>query len=345
MIKPKMNSPNQKVKIGIIGAGRIGKLHAEHLAFHIKDAEPMTISDIIETAAQETAANCNIPLATKDYRQILDDKSIDAVVICSPTDTHAQIIQEAADAGKHVFCEKPIDLDLNRIEQVLEVVEKAGVKFQVGFNRRFDANFLRVKRAVTNDEIGKVHILRITSRDPEPPPLEYLQHSGGIFFDMTTHDFDMARYVMGSEVEEVFAMGGVLIDERFRKANDLDTVIINLKFENGAIGTIDNSRQAVYGYDQRIEVFGSKGMIKTDNKTPDNHILLDADSVQSCKPLYFFLERYKDSFIAELQAFVDAIINDKEPPVTGHDGLMPIKLGMAAKKSFMENRPVKLSEI
>ncbi len=336
---------NEKIKIGIIGAGRIGKLHAEHLAYRINNAEPVAITDIFRTAAEDTAKKLNIATVTDDYTDILNDASIQAVFICSSTDTHAQLIQESASAGKHIFCEKPIDLDLDKINQAIKTVEETSVKLQVGFNRRFDPNFLRVKELVLEGEIGQPHVLRITSRDPEPPPIEYVRVSGGMFLDMTIHDFDMARYLMDSEVEEVFAAGNVLIEPLFRDANDVDTAIITLKFENGAIGTIDNSRKAVYGYDQRVEVFGSKGMVKADNNTPDNHVFLNAETVQSSKPLYFFLERYEASFIAEVQAFIDAIRDDTETPVCGKDGLMPVKIGLAATKSLQENRPVKVSEI
>lgn len=338
-------SSSAKITVGIIGAGRIGKLHAEHLAFRIQNATPAAITDVILAAAEETANNCNIPTVTEDYRQILDDTSIDAVAVCSSTDTHAKLIEESASAGKHIFCEKPIDLDLNKIKHALEVVDRARVKLQVGFNRRFDSNFLRVKELVSSGKVGTPHMLRITSRDPEPPPLEYLRVSGGIFLDMTIHDFDMARYLINSEIEEVYAMGNVLIDSRFKDAKDIDTALITLKFETGAIGTIDNSRQAVYGYDQRVEVFGSEGMICVSNNRPDTHVLMNAENVQSSKPLYFFVERYKDSYIAELQAFIDAITNDTKPLVTGYDGLMPVKIGLAAKKSFEENRPIKVSSI
>lgn len=334
---------NEKVRVGIIGAGRIGKLHAEHLAYRIPNAAPLAIADIILPAAEETAKRCNIPTATDEYRRLLENHAIDAVLICSATDTHARLIQEAASAGKHIFCEKPIDLDLKKIELALEAVEQGRVKLQVGFNRRFDANFLRVKQAVSDGKIGTPHIVRITSRDPEPPPLEYLRVSGGLFLDMTIHDFDMARFLMDSEVHEVYATGNVLVEQKFRDLGDIDTAMITLKFESGAIGTIDNSRQAAYGYDQRVEVFGSKGVVLVSNKTPDNHILMNAERSESSKPLFFFLERYKDSFITEMQAFIDAIVNDTNTLVSGMDGLIPVRIGLAAKKSFAENRPVRVS--
>ncbi len=335
----------QKLNIGIIGAGRIGRLHAEHLAYRIPNARPVAVADIVGAAAQETAERLEIPTFTEHPEEVLSDPRVDAVLICSATHTHAQLIEQAAGAGKHVFCEKPIDLDLKRIQAALHAVEQAGVKLQVGFNRRFDANFARVKEAVASGEIGQPHLLRITSRDPEPPPLDYVKVSGGIFVDMTIHDFDMARFLMESEVKEVYATGAVLVDPSFERVGDVDTALVTLTFENGALGTIDNSRRAAYGYDQRVEVFGSEGMVRTENRTPDDHTLFTADGVSASKPLYFFLERYRESFVAELQAFVDAVLEDRTPPVTGYDGLVPVKIGLAARKSLAEKRPVRVDEI
>jgi len=275
----------------------------------------------------------------------MENPDIEAVVICSSTDTHAQMIEEAAAAGKHIFCEKPIDLDLARIDRALEAVGKAGVKLQVGFNRRFDPNFKRVREMVAAGRIGTPHILRITSRDPAPPPIEYVKVSGGIFLDMTIHDFDMARYLIGSEVTEIYAAGGVMVDPEIGEAGDIDTVVITLRFANGVIGTIDNSRKAVYGYDQRVEVFGSAGMVAVSNNTPDTAVYSNADGVHSSLPLFFFVERYTDSYIAEMRAFVECIQQDKTPPVTGMDGRIPVVMGYAAQKSYQENRPVRLSEV
>jgi myo-inositol 2-dehydrogenase/D-chiro-inositol 1-dehydrogenase len=252
---------------------------------------------------------------------------------------------EAARAGKQIFCEKPIHYQLERIDEALAEVDKAGVKLQIGFNRRFDPNFRKVRQMVAEGKVGEVHILRITSRDPAPPPIEYVKVSGGIFFDMTIHDFDMARYLSGSEVEEVYVAGGVRVDPRIGEAGDIDTAVVTLKFTNGAIGTIDNSRQAVYGYDQRVEVFGSKGMVAVANNTPDTHVYAAADGVHSAKPLYFFLERYTDSFIAELREFVAAVQNGTPTPVSGADGRAPVVIAMAATRSQREGRPVKLAEI
>jgi myo-inositol 2-dehydrogenase/D-chiro-inositol 1-dehydrogenase len=333
------------LRFGVIGAGRIGKIHAENLATRIPGVEVVAIADPVLDAAQDLAARLHVAKATGDYREIIADPTIDAVAICSSTDTHAPIMIEAAQAGKHIFCEKPIHYQLDRIDAALAAVEKAGVKLQIGFNRRFDPNFRRVRQMVAEGKVGEVHILRITSRDPAPPPVAYVKVSGGIFFDMTIHDFDMARYLSGSEVEEVYVASAVRVDPGIGEAGDVDTAVITLKFKNGAIGTIDNSRKAVYGYDQRVEVFGSGGMVAVSNNTPDTHYYANADGVSSAKPLYFFLERYAESFIAEMREFVEAVRSDTTPPVTGADGRAPVLIAMAATRSSREGRPVKLAEI
>jgi myo-inositol 2-dehydrogenase/D-chiro-inositol 1-dehydrogenase len=334
-----------KVNVGIIGAGRIGKLHAENLAYRIPEANVLAIADIFPEAAEKCAADFQIPSAVKDYREIMENPDIEAVMICSSTDTHARMIEEAAAAGKHIFCEKPIDFDLDRIDKALEAVDKAGVKLQVGFNRRFDPNFKRVREVVAAGKIGTPHILRITSRDPEPPPIEYIKVSGGIFLDMTIHDFDMARYLIGSEVSEIYAAGGVMVDPEIGQAGDIDTAVITLRFANGTIGAIDNSRKAVYGYDQRVEVFGSEGMVAVSNNTPDTAVYSNAEGVHSSLPLFFFVERYTESYIAEMREFIECIQRDQTPSVTGIDGRIPVVMGYAAMKSYEENRPVKLGEI
>jgi myo-inositol 2-dehydrogenase/D-chiro-inositol 1-dehydrogenase len=333
-----------RLRIGVIGAGRIGKIHAATIATRLPEAELAAVADIFLPAAEETAAAYGVPYMA-DYREMLTDPTIKAVAICSATDTHALIIEEAAAAGKHIFCEKPIALNLATIDRALAAVETAGVKLQIGFNRRFDANFRKVREMVAGGKIGVPHILRITSRDPAPPPIEYVRISGGLFLDMTIHDFDMARFLMGSEVEEVFAAGAVMVDPAIGEAGDIDTAVITLRFANGAIGTIDNSRKAVYGYDQRVEVFGSEGMVAVANHTPDTHVYSNAAGVHAPLPLYFFLERYLDAYIEEIKAFAEAINRNRTPPVVGMDGRIPVVIAMAARQSLAENRPVRLSEI
>lgn len=332
----------KKLKLGIIGAGRIGRMHAENIVSNFRYVEVKAVADIFADKIKAWAEELGIKNVYKDYKNILEDKEIDAVLIFSSTDTHAQIIIEAANSGKDIFCEKPIDFNLDRIKQALDAVEKANVKFQIGFNRRFDHNFKRVYDLIQEGKIGDVHIVKITSRDPEPPPIEYVKSSGGLFFDMMIHDFDMARFLTGSDVTEVFASAAVLIDPAIGEAGDVDTAIVSLKFENGALGVIDNSRKAVYGYDQRVEVFGSKGCITVSNDTPSSAVLSSAEGVISDKPKYFFPERYKDAYIEEMKAFFDCIINDKKPIVTGRDGLEPVLIGMAANRSLVEGRPIKI---
>lgn len=339
-----MSNP-KVIRVGVIGAGRIGKIHAGNLATRIPGVEVVAIADPNVDAAKELAEKLHVPAYFEDYRKILDDKSIDAVAICSSTDTHARFMTEAAEAGKHIFCEKPVDHSLEKIDAALVAVKKAGVKCQIGFNRRFDPNFKKVRQMVNEGKVGEVQILRITSRDPAPPPVSYVKVSGGMFLDMTIHDFDMARYLSGSEVVEVYAAGGVMVDPGIGEAGDIDTAVITLKFANGAIGTIDNCRKAVYGYDQRVEVFGSKGMVAVANNTANSSVYSNEDGVVSEKPLYFFLERYMDSFIAEMADFIDAIREDKPTPVTALDGRKPVVIAMAANKSLKENRAVKISEI
>src|SRR5580658_170757 len=256
----------KKLNVGILGAGRIGRVHAESLAFRLPETKIAAITDINNEAAQALAERCGIPRVAASAEEILGDKTIEAVLICTNTPTHAELIVKAAQAGKHIFCEKPIALELDKIDWALKAVKAAGVKLQVGFNRRFDSNFLRVRQAVASGEIGTPSLMHIISRDPAPPPMAFVRTSGGIFRDMMIHDFDMARYLLGDEVEEVFAAGGVFVDPGFRDADDFDTAVVMLRFKNGAIGTIDNSRKATFGYDQRVEILGSKGKIESGNR-------------------------------------------------------------------------------
>jgi myo-inositol 2-dehydrogenase / D-chiro-inositol 1-dehydrogenase len=337
--------PTDVLNVGVIGAGRIGRLHAENLARHVPAARLSIVADPFEDAAERCVREVGIGRAVLDYRAVLDEAQVDAVVICSSTDTHAQIIEQAAEAGKHVFCEKPIALSLGTIDRALAAVERAGVKLQVGFNRRFDASFRRARQAVEQGEIGHPWLLHLISRDPAPPPLDYVKVSGGMFLDMTIHDFDMARYLIGSEVEELYARAAVLVDEQIGAAGDVDTAVILLQFANGVIGTIDNSRRAVYGYDQRAEIFGSGGMVSTANAFPNSATISTDQHIRRDLPLHFFLERYRDSYVAELAAFAAAVIHDRPTPVSGLDGRIPIVMGLAAHRSFVEHRPVRLDEI
>ena len=334
---------SNRIQVGLVGTGRIGQIHARTLAM-MPGVELVAVTDINQESARACAAACGGPRVADDYRALLDDRSIQAVIICSSTDTHAPFITQAAEAGKHIFCEKPIAADLDKIDAALAAVERAGVRLMIAFNRRFDANHRRIKQAIESGEIGVPHRLHIVSRDPAPPPIDYIKVSGGLFFDMTIHDFDMARFLLG-DVDEVYAAGGVMVDPRIGAAGDIDTAVITLKFTSGALGTIENSRQAVYGYDQRVEVFGSKGTARSENWYPNAVTVSTAQSVARDLPLNFFLERYLGSYQAEMEAFVRCLSDGAPPPVTGADGRAPVVIAMAALKSYHENRPVKIAEM
>jgi myo-inositol 2-dehydrogenase / D-chiro-inositol 1-dehydrogenase len=335
----------KKLKLGVIGTGRIGKVHIATLVQSVPQAEVIAVADVNLESAKSLAQKFGIVKVTANYKDIIHNPEVEAVVICSPTDTHAQYIIEAAQAGKHIFCEKPVDLSVSVIKGALEAVKKSGVKLMVGFNRRFDPNFAKVRKMVEEGKIGDPHILKITSRDPAPPPAEYSAVSGGMFLDMTIHDFDMARFIVGSEVTEVYTKATVLVDPAIGVAGDVDTAIITLTFANGAIGVIDNSRKAVYGYDQRLEIFGSKGMVTADNNFPENHRHFASDGIHGSLPLNFFMERYLEAYANEMKIFCESVVNETKLPVTGEDGLSSVIIALAAKKSMIEKRPVKTSEI
>src|SRR2546421_4209417 len=271
--------PAHSLKLGLIGAGRIGSLHAEHLTSRIPAADLIMVADAFEEAARQCAERYAIPFATQDYRDVLTRPDIQAVAICSSTDTHAQIIEAAALAGKHIFCEKPIALDLPSIDRALDAVERAGVKLQIGFNRRFDANYRRVRQAVERGEIGRPQLLHLISYDPKPPPIEYIRVSGGLFLDMTIHDFDMARFLVGSEVEEVFVLAGVLVDSAIGTVGDVDTAVFTGEISNGGNGTIEKSPQAHFWYDQRRGIFGRAGGVPTEKKYPKTALPIDGPGV------------------------------------------------------------------
>ncbi|TVY08467.1 inositol 2-dehydrogenase [Paenibacillus cremeus] len=336
----------EKLNVGIIGAGRIGRLHAEHLSRNAQ-VHVQTISDMFVTEElQGWATRLGISNVTQNYKDIIEDPSIQAVFICSSTNTHVPFITEAAQAGKHIFCEKPISLDYRQTMGALEAVKAAGVVLQTGFNRRFDHNFKRVRELVQTGKIGDAHLIKITSRDPAPPNPDYIKVSGGLFMDMAIHDFDMARYLSGSEVTEVYAQGAVLVDPVIGELGDIDTAIISLRFENGAMGVIDNSRKAVYGYDQRVEVFGSEGSVAVNNDYPNTAEISTKDSVYRDNPKFFFLERYHESYIDETRQFIECILTgSNQVPVDGFDALQAERIAFAAKKSMLEGRPVKLHEI
>lgn len=334
------------IKIGVIGLGRIGKVHINSIATRVNKAKVIAAADpYLNDEMIEFAKSYGIESLTKDYKDIIANDEIDAVLICSSTDTHAMISAEAILAGKHVFCEKPVDHSLEKIKVVEDALKERPVKFQVGFNRRYDHNFAAIREAILAGKVGDVHVTKITSRDPNPPSAEYAAVSGGMLLDMTIHDFDMVRFLTGKEAESIYVEPAVLVDPAIGEAGDIDTAIITMKMTDGSIAMIDNSRKAVYGYDQRAEVFGSKGMAASKNDTESTCVISGEDGIIEEKPLYFFLERYMDSFGREVAEFVDAIINDL-PVKTGIDaGRQSVVMALAGNKSIKEKRRVYLSEI
>jgi myo-inositol 2-dehydrogenase/D-chiro-inositol 1-dehydrogenase len=330
--------------MAVTGTGRMGSVHTRNIVRYIPEADLVAVCDIRLEVAQAVADELGIQRVVKDYHDLLNDPEIEAILIATNTDTHAFIMKDVAAAGKHIFCEKPLALELNKIDDALKAVEKAGVKLQVGFNRRFDKSFQKVHEMVCSGEIGRPCILRITSRDPDLPAMEYLRISGGIFLDMTIHDFDMARFQVG-EIEEVYVMGGVLIDPKISELGDIDTAVVTLKFANGAIGIIDNSRKAAYGYDQRLEVFCSNGTAMAENERENVAVKGNPDGFHSSRVPLFFMNRYAACYVEEVRQFIEAVRDDKLTPIDGNDGRAAVVLGYAAWKSFHENRPVKVSEI
>ncbi len=333
----------KKPKFAIAGLGRIGKIHLGNLC-QMEGVQVVAAMDPLEEGRQY-AKDKNIPYIASTFEEMLTMTPIDAIVICSPTDTHADYVEMAAKAGIHVFCEKPLDLSLERVVEVLDIVNKAGVKLMLGFNRRFDKEFRKVKDLVKTGAVGQPHLVKITSRDPGAPPISYIEKSGGLFLDMTIHDFDVARFVVDKEVEEVYAKGAVLIDDAIGRAGDIDTAVVTLTYSDGTMAVIDNSREASYGYDQRVEVFGSKGMVQSNNNFMDSHKLYNNQGIHAALPLHFFLERYREAYKNEICDFAKSLENGDKTPVDGNDGLQSLKIGLAAIKSLKENRPVKIKEI
>ena len=328
--------------IAVLGTGRIGKMHAELIDRQVPGLDLHSVFDVYTEGARAVADDLGCHQA-QGIDEVMASK-VDAVAICTSTDTHVDLVVAAAEAGKAIFLEKPVSLNLSEVDRALAAVEAAGVPLQIGFNRRFDAAHAAVRQAVVDGSVGDVHMLRITSRDPAPPPIEYIKVSGGIFNDMTIHDFDMARFITGSEVVDVYATAAVRVDPAIGDAGDVDTAVVVLTHENDAITTIDNSRQAVYGYDQRVEVFGSGGMAVSENPRSHTTEVHGADGTTLTTIPYFFLERYIPSYVAEWHAFVDGL-QSGTMPVTGNDGRAPLAIGMAAALSVKESRVVKVSEV
>jgi myo-inositol 2-dehydrogenase/D-chiro-inositol 1-dehydrogenase len=321
------------------GAGRIGAIHAENIARH-PDARLHAIVDVDPAAAERLASRHGAVVATQ--AEVLADPAVDAVVIASSTDTHAELVEAASRAGKAVFCEKPLDLDRRRAEACLAVVAECRVPLMVGFNRRFDPHFVRLKSALRNGRIGRLELLSITSRDPSPPPLAYVRVSGGLFRDMMIHDFDMARWLLGEEPVQIYAAASVLVDPAIGEAGDVDTAVVTLRTGSGTLCQISNSRRAVYGYDQRVEILGSKGALKAENVAESTVVFAGADGIVSDKPLPFFLERYAEAYRRELDHFVAALTRGTPPLPGGDDGVKALALAEAALQSLEARRPVAL---
>jgi myo-inositol 2-dehydrogenase/D-chiro-inositol 1-dehydrogenase len=330
------------VRFGLLGAGRIGKVHGRAVSQN-PDARLVAVADALPAAAEALAGQYGIETRSIEAIEAADD--IDAVVICTPTDTHADLIERFARAGKGIFCEKPVDLSLARVRDCLKVVEATGATLMVGFNRRFDPDYRALKAAIDEGRIGAVEMVTLTSRDPGPPPYDYIERSGGIFRDMTIHDFDVARWLLGEEVETVQAAASVLVDPEIGRRGDFDSVNVILTTAGGRQCTITNSRRATYGYDQRIEVLGSKGAVAAENTRQANIEVATAEGFTRPPLLDFFMSRYTAAYAAEIAAFVASLRDRTPPPTTGHDGLMALALADAALKSVAEGRVVRVSEI
>lgn len=327
------------IGIGLLGAGRIGRMHARNLAAHPR-VNLAGIFDIDSETGQQAASETGcrfVPTAAS----LLEDPQVDAVFIASATDTHCDLIEAAASAGKAVFCEKPIHLDLARVDECARVVREAGITVQIGFNRRFDPSHAAVREAVGAGEIGRIEQAVITSRDPAPPPLDYVRVSGGLFRDMAIHDFDMARFLFAEEPAEVTAMGSVLVDASIGEAGDIDTAMVVMRMESGALCHINCSRRSAYGYDQRIELFGERGMLVSNNPTPTNVERYSSGATAARPVLYpFFIERYAESYLREIDAFVDALESKEPPSPSFEDGRRALLLADAAADSASSGRSI-----
>ena len=330
------------VRFGVLGAGRIGQVHARAVA-SVPGATLVAVADPVAAAAEALQQAYGCDIRTIDEIEAAAD--IDAVIICTPTDTHSDLIERFARAGKAVFCEKPIDLSVARVIDCLKVVKETDATLMVGFNRRFDPDFQALKAAVDAGRIGKVEMVTITSRDPGPPPYAYIERSGGIFRDMTIHDFDVARWLLGEEVTTVQAAASVLVDPKIGELGDFDSVNVILTTATGRQATITNTRRATYGYDQRIEVLGSGGTVAAENHRQANIEVANGEGFHRPPLLDFFMTRYTAAYAAEIVAFIEALSTKTAPPTTGHDGLLALALADAALKSVAEGRSVKLSEI
>ncbi|MBE7169354.1 MAG: inositol 2-dehydrogenase [Williamsia sp.] len=335
----------EHVNIALLGMGRIGKIHFKNITQRFPRASVVAVADPQLDEAQFASQYGQGARFFRNPEEAIGHPQVNAVLICTPTSSHADLVEKAATAGKAIFCEKPLDLSLERTAALVDRTGETGVKLMLGFNRRFDPDFMQARQSVAAGKIGEVHIVKITSRDPGLPPIDYIKNSGGLFMDMAIHDFDMARYISGKKVVEVYAKGLVRHDPAVADAGDIDTALTTLVFEDGTCAVIDNSRKAVYGYDQRLEVFGSNGMIQVENNQHHRNIISDAAGIHHALPLDFFMDRYEKSYLKEIELFIDALLHNKEMPVSGSDGLQATLIATAAKLSMQKGEPVKLAGI
>ena len=325
-----------KINLAILGLGRIGKIHAENV-ISLNECNLKIIIDPISDS-DDNFTDLGVK-QSKHFDDLLNESDIDGVIICSPSKYHVSQIKSLSELTKNIFCEKPLGLSIEEILDVKSLVSKKNLNLHIGFNRRSDPDFSELKRRILNDEIGDLHMIKITSRDPAPPPISYIKKSGGIFLDMTIHDFDMVKYLSGSEISELYVKGGCFVDPEIEKAKDVDTAIINMSLKNGVLATINNSRKAVYGYDQRIEVLGSKGVLKVENKLLNKVVKGTGEGFISSNPQNFFIDRYEQSYKKELMNFVQSIKGDLVDHADADDGLHALKAGLAANNSLLNNTP------
>lgn len=330
------------LKVGLLGAGRIGQVHAAVIAAH-EGSTLAAISDVYAPAAEELAAKYHAQVRSSD--EIIADDAINAVLIATSTDTHSDLIEEATQAGKAVMCEKPVDLSLERARACLEAVSETGRPVMIGFNRRFDPSFAAIRDSLAAGQIGKAELLSVTSFDPAPPPVEYIKVSGGLFRDMMIHDFDMTNFIMGETPVSISASGACLVDPEIGRAGDIDTAVVTLSYADGKLAVIKNSRRAAYGYDQRLELLGADGLLQAQNMLENTVVKSTSQGVISAKPTYFFIERYMPAYKAEWAAFVAAVQEGDDMPVSLQDGVQALAMAEAAQRSFDSSRPVRLADV
>ena len=333
----------RNLRFGIVGLGRMGKIHFDNINLNIKQATILGVSNLNPENKKWVKERSDAKIYDH-YDKMVRDSKIDAIIISSPTSFHIEHINIALKAGKAIFCEKPVELSFKKVKLIKDSIKDSKVPFMVGFNRRYDQSMQKIKKSIKNGTIGTPQIIGITSRDPAPPDINYLKTSGGLFLDMAIHDFDMACFLNENPVESVYSTGSVFGDKQIENLGDVDTAVTTLNFENGSIATINNSRKAAYGYDQRVEVFGDLGMCATNNQLPDNHFIADENGIHTPRPIGFFLERYADSYRSIIKEFISCLIEKREMPNGINSGLNSLHISLAAKKSFQEKRVVYLKE-